>query len=125
MSNNATTTRPVRKQLDHSASFRGRFGATFFITICCRWRGVNQLCKENIACMLFDTARQRFGSKATALIRARRGAIEVNLPYLRRCAAESAGKRRGDVGRCDHLFGRFFRRHLLTRWGTYARWRVQ
>jgi putative transposase len=55
---NARTKRPVRKRLDHSRSFHSRFGATFFITICCRWRGVNQLCKEDFAGALFDTAQR-------------------------------------------------------------------
>src|SRR2546430_16086176 len=29
------STRPVRKKLDHSTHYPARFGATFFITICC------------------------------------------------------------------------------------------
>jgi putative transposase len=48
--------RPVRKQLDHSIHFHGRFGATYFITICCQRRGVNQLCKNEVAPMLVETA---------------------------------------------------------------------
>jgi REP element-mobilizing transposase RayT len=54
----ATTTRPVRKRLDHSGSFHSRFGATFFITICGRWHGVNQLCKNDVAGIIFETARR-------------------------------------------------------------------
>ena len=53
----ASPSRPVRKQLDHSIHFHGRFGATYFITICCRSRGVNQLCKPDAAQLLFETAR--------------------------------------------------------------------
>jgi putative transposase len=52
------TTRPVRKHLDHSVHFHGRFGATYFITICCVARGVNQLCKDDVARVLFDTVRR-------------------------------------------------------------------
>jgi putative transposase len=44
--------------LDHSAHFHGRFGATYFITICCQVRGLNQLCNERIASAIFDTARR-------------------------------------------------------------------
>src|SRR5437868_14326831 len=43
--------------MDHSIHFHGRFGATYFITICCRSRGINQLCKLDVAQLLFDTAR--------------------------------------------------------------------
>ena len=52
-----TPIRPVRKQLDHSIHFHGRFGATYFITICCQQRGVNQLCKPDAAQVLFEAAR--------------------------------------------------------------------
>jgi putative transposase len=58
MNKRAVSTRPVRKQLDHSIHFHGRFGATYFITICCRQRGLNQLCKPEAAQLLTDTARQ-------------------------------------------------------------------
>ena|ERR1700682_890117 len=58
MNTEARTTRPVRKTLDHSGSFHNAFGGTFFITICCRWRGANQLCKDEIARNLFETARR-------------------------------------------------------------------
>jgi putative transposase len=58
VNSNARTTRPVRKQLDHSGSFHSAFGGTFFITICCRPRGFNQLCKANIAREIFETARR-------------------------------------------------------------------
>jgi putative transposase len=44
--------------LDHSIHFHGRFGATYFITICCRWRGANQLCEGDVAPLLFETARR-------------------------------------------------------------------
>ena len=56
--NHPTSTRPVRKQLDHSAHFHGRYGATYFITICCQRRGVNQLCLNAAASTLFETARR-------------------------------------------------------------------
>ncbi len=51
------STRPVRKQLDHSTHYPARFGATFFITICCEARVANQLCREDIAQVLFETGR--------------------------------------------------------------------
>ena len=57
-SSKTTRIRPVRKQLDHSIHFHGRFGATYFITICCQRRGVNQLCKNEVAQGLFETARR-------------------------------------------------------------------
>ena len=49
--------RVLRKRLDHTTHFAGRFGAIYFITICCQQRGTNQLCHETIARVLFDTAR--------------------------------------------------------------------
>jgi putative transposase len=45
-----------RKRLDHTTHFAGRFGAIYFITICCEQRGRNQLCDEKTAMVLFDTA---------------------------------------------------------------------
>src|SRR5438477_10475038 len=45
------------KQLDRSTHYPARFGATFFITICCEARVANQLCRENIARVLFETGR--------------------------------------------------------------------
>src|SRR5438105_3229339 len=50
--------KPVRKNLDHTTHFAGRFGATYFLTICCERRGVNQLCLEPIAAAIFETARR-------------------------------------------------------------------
>jgi REP-associated tyrosine transposase len=49
--------RMLRKQLNHATHFAGRFGAIYFITICCQRRGSNQLCCETSAKVLFDTAR--------------------------------------------------------------------
>jgi REP-associated tyrosine transposase len=49
--------RMIRKRLDHTTHFAGRFGAVYFITICCEQRGANQLCKEKTARVLFDAAR--------------------------------------------------------------------
>jgi REP element-mobilizing transposase RayT len=49
--------RVLRKRLDHATHFAGRFGAIYFITICCQKRGSNQLCEETIASVLFNTAR--------------------------------------------------------------------
>jgi putative transposase len=60
---NAATTRAVRKSLDHSIHFHGRFGTTYFITICCGSRGVNQLCKLDTAQSLFETARRYHASQ--------------------------------------------------------------
>jgi putative transposase len=55
--------RRVRKPLNHSAHFHGRFGATYFITICCQRRRVNQLCLKDIASILFETARRYHASQ--------------------------------------------------------------
>ena len=49
--------------MDHSIHFHGRFGATYFITIYCRSRGVNQLCKLDTAQLLFETARRYHASQ--------------------------------------------------------------
>src|SRR5262245_51999233 len=49
--------RVLRKRLDHTTHFAARFGAIYFITICCRQRERNQLCAERTAKILFDTAR--------------------------------------------------------------------
>jgi putative transposase len=58
MTSNTASTRPVRKPLNHSAHFHGRFGATYFTTICCQRRGVNQLCLKPVASVLFETAQR-------------------------------------------------------------------
>ena len=50
--------KPVRKQLGHTTHFAGRFGATYFVTICCDRRGINQLCVETSASAIFETARR-------------------------------------------------------------------
>jgi putative transposase len=55
--------RSVRKQLDHSPRFHGRFGGTYFLTICCQRRGVNQLCLKAVASTLFETARRYHASQ--------------------------------------------------------------
>jgi len=49
--------RIMRKRLDHTVHFAGRFGAIYFITICCQQRGSNQLCHEETAAVLANTAR--------------------------------------------------------------------
>ena len=49
--------RITRKRLDHTAHFHGRFGAIYFITICCHQRGFNQLCRDDTAAALTKTAR--------------------------------------------------------------------
>jgi REP-associated tyrosine transposase len=46
-----------RKRLDHTTHFAGRFGAIYFITICCEQRGPNQLCDEKTSKVVFDTAQ--------------------------------------------------------------------
>ncbi|PYI91014.1 MAG: hypothetical protein DMF03_03975 [Verrucomicrobia bacterium] len=46
-----------RKQLDHGTHFATRFGAIYFVTICCVARHRNSLCHESLAAMLFTTAR--------------------------------------------------------------------
>jgi putative transposase len=63
VSEKTASIRPVRKQLDHSTHFHGRFGATYFVTICCRWRYANQLCHNDIAAVLFETARRYHASQ--------------------------------------------------------------
>jgi putative transposase len=63
MSNNTASSRPVRKLLNHSAHFRGRFGAIYFVTICCQHRRVNQLCVNAVASVLFETARRYHASQ--------------------------------------------------------------
>ena len=63
MSSSAVKNRTVRKPLNHSAHFYGRFGATYFITICCQRRGLNQLCRKSVATVLFETARRYHASQ--------------------------------------------------------------
>jgi putative transposase len=46
----------IRKSLDHGIHFAGRFGATYFITICCGDKGRNYLCREKTANEIFKTA---------------------------------------------------------------------
>jgi hypothetical protein len=58
MSDDTKSTKPVRKHLDHTTHFAGRFGAIYFVTICCKRRGPNQLCRETTAAMIFETARR-------------------------------------------------------------------
>jgi putative transposase len=48
--------RMMRKRLDHTTHFAGRFGAIYFITICCQRRGSNQLCYDATAAVLANTA---------------------------------------------------------------------
>jgi len=55
---NPQPTKPVRKQLDHTTHFAGRFGAIYFVTICCERRGANQLCGETTASAIFESARR-------------------------------------------------------------------
>jgi REP element-mobilizing transposase RayT len=47
----------IRKRLDHTTHFAGRFGAIYFITVCCQQRGTNQLCHDEVASVLANTAR--------------------------------------------------------------------
>jgi putative transposase len=68
MNHDTKIPRPIRKQLDHSIHFHGRFGATFFITVCCDARRRNQLCKNEIANVLFDTARRYHDSQRWYMI---------------------------------------------------------
>src|SRR6266513_3152866 len=46
----------IRRSLDHKIHFAGRFGATYFITICCAEKGRNCLCHGNVAKEIFKTA---------------------------------------------------------------------
>ena len=48
--------RIVRKRLDHAAHFAARFGAIYFITICCHRHGFNQLCNAQTATVLVNTS---------------------------------------------------------------------
>lgn len=52
----ASVTQRLRKPLNHRAHFAGRFGAVYFVTICCDKRGINQLCHRDIAKIIFETA---------------------------------------------------------------------
>ena len=52
------STKPVRKRLDHTTHFAGRFGANYFVTICCDRRRSNQLCLKTTAAAIFETARR-------------------------------------------------------------------
>jgi putative transposase len=54
---NYVMARTMRKRLDHTTHFAGRFGAIYFITICCQRRGSNQLCRDETATVLANTAR--------------------------------------------------------------------
>jgi REP-associated tyrosine transposase len=49
--------RTFRKRLDHTTHFAGRFGAIYFITVCCQQRGSNQLCHKPAADVLINAAR--------------------------------------------------------------------
>ncbi|MFL6514862.1 MAG: REP-associated tyrosine transposase [Chthoniobacterales bacterium] len=46
----------TRKALNHSGHFQARFGAIYFITICCQQRSTNQLCRGRVAKHIFETA---------------------------------------------------------------------
>jgi len=48
--------RVIRKPLDHTTHFAGRFGAIYFITICCHRHGFNQLCNAQTATVLVNTS---------------------------------------------------------------------
>jgi len=58
MNKDLASGRPVRTALDHSTHYCARFGATFFLTICRKRRAANQLCGEDVAPVLFETARR-------------------------------------------------------------------
>jgi putative transposase len=47
----------IRKSLDHKTHLAARFGATYFVTICCRDRNVNSLCHASVANAIFETAK--------------------------------------------------------------------
>jgi REP element-mobilizing transposase RayT len=55
--------RPQRKTLSHQTPQWTRPGAVFFLTICCQPRGINQLCHEAVAAVLWDAVafRQQSG----------------------------------------------------------------
>src|SRR5262249_2016053 len=46
-----------RKRLVHTTHFTRRFRAMYFVTICCQRRGLNQLCHDETAAVLANTAR--------------------------------------------------------------------
>ena len=56
MDNRASPKTFLRKSLDHSIHFAGRFGATYFVTICCIEKGHNRLCHDEISKSIFKTA---------------------------------------------------------------------
>ena len=51
-------TRPARKKLDHGTHPAARFGATYFLTICCQERGRNQLCRPETGDSVLESARR-------------------------------------------------------------------
>ena len=51
----------VRKPLDHSVHYAARFGATYFVTICCANQRRNQLCYPKVSAAVFKTARMYDG----------------------------------------------------------------
>jgi putative transposase len=58
MRNPSEPKRFLRKSLNHKIHVAGRFGATYFITICCGQKLRNQLCHQTIAIDIFKTARR-------------------------------------------------------------------
>jgi hypothetical protein len=78
--------RIVRKPLDHATRFAGRFGAIYFITICCQRRGWNQLCHDETANVLVNTAFtslvEKFAYICQNPVRAGLVRIEYNWPYI-------------------------------------------
>jgi len=50
---------PQRKTLGHEVPPWVRGGAVFFVTICCAPRSANQLCREEIAALLFEAVEFR------------------------------------------------------------------
>ena len=55
MSDSPTAHSFIRKPLDHSLHFAARFGAMYFITLCCRGKRRNQLCHQQTARAIFKT----------------------------------------------------------------------
>jgi len=63
MNNDSTSTRPVRKQLDHSIHYHAGSARRISSTICCQRRGVKQLCKPDVVRLLFEAAQHYHASE--------------------------------------------------------------
>jgi hypothetical protein len=63
MNNDSTSTRPVRKQLDHSIHYHARFGATYFIHDLLPAAWGETTCKPDVVRLLFEAAQHYHASE--------------------------------------------------------------